>query len=241
MTVKHGKNYTRVAALIDSTRMYTPEDAPALVKETSFVKFDPTIEVHMRLGIDPRHADQVVRGTAILPHGTGKKIRILVFATGDADRAAREAGADFVGADDLIRQIEGGWIDFDIAIATPDLMGKVGKLGKVLGRRGLMPNPKSGTIANPQDLPRVIADVRRGKVEFRNDKTGLVHVGIGKGSFSVEQIRDNMLALVDAIVRAKPTGAKGAYIRTITLTSTMGPGIPLDVPPTVAAAGGGAA
>ena len=146
-----------------------------------------------------------------------------------------------MGADDLIRQIEGGWIDFDIAIATPDLMGKVGKLGKVLGRRGLMPNPKSGTIANPQDLPRVIADVRRGKVEFRNDKTGLVHVGIGKGSFSVEQIRDNMLALVDAIVRAKPTGAKGAYIRTITLTSTMGPGIPLDVPPTVAAAGGGAA
>ena len=241
MTVKHGKNYTRVAGLIDSTRMYTPEDAPALVKETSFVKFDPTIEVHMRLGIDPRHADQVVRGTAILPHGTGKKIRILVFATGDADRAAREAGADFVGADDLIRQIEGGWVDFDVAIATPDLMGKVGKLGKVLGRRGLMPNPKSGTIANPQDLPRVIADVRRGKVEFRNDKTGLVHVGIGKGSFSEEQIRDNMLALVDAIVRAKPTGAKGTYIRTITLTSTMGPGIPMDVPPTVAAAGGGAA
>jgi large subunit ribosomal protein L1 len=241
MTVKHGKNYTRVAALIDGTRMYTPEDAPALVKETSFVKFDPTIEVHMRLGIDPRHADQVVRGTAILPHGTGKKLRILVFATGDADRAAREAGADFVGADDLIRQIEGGWVDFDVAIATPDLMGKVGKLGKVLGRRGLMPNPKSGTIANPQDLPRVIADVRRGKVEFRNDKTGLVHVGIGKGSFTEEQIRDNMLALVDAIVRAKPTGAKGTYIRTITLTSTMGPGIPLDVPPTVAAAGGGAA
>ncbi|MDQ2805922.1 MAG: 50S ribosomal protein L1 [Chloroflexota bacterium] len=241
MTVKHGKNYTRVAALIDDTRLYTPEDAPALVKETSFVKFDPTIEVHMRLGIDPRHADQVVRGTAILPHGTGKKIRILVFATGDADRAAREAGADFVGADDLIRQIEGGWVDFDIAISTPDLMGKVGKLGKVLGRRGLMPNPKSGTIANPQDLPRVIADVRRGKVEFRNDKTGLVHVGIGKGSFSEEQIRENMLALVDAIVRAKPTGAKGTYIRTITLTSTMGPGIPMDVPPTVAAAGGGAA
>ncbi len=241
MTTKHGKNYTRVAALIDSSRMYTPEDAPALVKETSFVKFDPTIEVHMRLGIDPRHADQVVRGTAILPHGTGKKIRILVFATGDADRAAREAGADFVGADDLIQRIEGGWVDFDIAIATPDLMGKVGKLGKILGRRGLMPNPKSGTIANPQDLPRVIADVRRGKVEFRNDKTGLLHVGIGKGSFSEDQIRQNMLALVDAIVRAKPTGAKGTYIRSITLTSTMGPGIPLDVPPTMAAAVGGGA
>ncbi|HUS13433.1 MAG TPA: 50S ribosomal protein L1 [Chloroflexia bacterium] len=236
MTVKHGKNYQRVAALIDSGTMYEPTRAASLVKETSFVKFDPTIEIHMRLGIDPRHADQVVRGTAILPHGTGKKIRILVFAVGEAERLATEAGADFVGGDDLIKQIEGGWTEFDVAISTPDLMGKVGKLGKILGRRGLMPNPKSGTIANPQDLPRVIADVRRGKVEFRNDKTGLVHVGIGKGSFSDDQIRENMLALVDAIIRAKPTGAKGTYVRSITLTSTMGPGIPLDVPPTLAQA-----
>jgi large subunit ribosomal protein L1 len=240
MSNKHGKNYNRVAALVEDTRMYTPEDAPSLVKQTTFVKFDPTIEVHMRLGIDPRHADQVVRGTAILPHGTGKTVRILVFAAGDAERIAKEAGADFVGSDDLIKQIEGGWVDFDIAIATPDLMGKVGKLGKVLGRRGLMPNPKSGTIAAPQDLPRVIADVRRGKVEFRNDKTGLIHVGIGKGSFTEEQIRENMLALVDAIIRAKPTGAKGTYVRSITLTSTMGPGIHMDVSPTLAAAGGGA-
>ena len=241
MATKHGKNYQRVAALIDGTRLYGPGDAATLVKETSFVKFDPTIEVHMRLGIDPRHADQIVRGTAILPHGTGKKIRILVFAAGDGDRIAREAGADFVGSDDLIKQIEGGWVDFDVAIATPDQMGKVGKLGKILGRRGLMPNPKSGTIANPQDLARVIADVRRGKVEFRNDKTGLIHVGIGKGSFTDQQIRENMLALVDAIIRAKPTGAKGTYVRSITLTSTMGPGIPLDVPPTVAAASTGGA
>jgi large subunit ribosomal protein L1 len=242
MSSKHGKNYERVAAMVADDKMYEPTEASALVKETSFVKFDPTIEIHMRLGIDPRHADQVVRGTAILPHGTGKKVRILVFAAGEAERAAREAGADFVGADDLIRQIEGGWVDFDVAIATPDMMGRVGKLGKVLGRRGLMPNPKSGTIANPQDLPRVIADVRRGKVEFRNDKTGLLHVGIGKGSFTDQQIRENMLALVDAIIRAKPSGAKGTYVRTITLTSTMGPGIPLDVPPTLAQAstGGGA-
>lgn len=236
---KHGKNYRRVAALVDAAKLYAPTEAATLVKQASYVKFDPTIEVHMRLGIDPRHADQVVRGTAILPHGTGKQIRILVFAAGDGERLAREAGADFVGSDDLIKQIEGGWVDFDVAIATPDQMGKVGKLGKILGRRGLMPNPKSGTIANPQDLPRVIADVRRGKVEFRNDKTGLVHVGIGKGSFSEDQIRENMLALVDAIMRAKPSGAKGTYVRSITLTSTMGPGIPMDVSPTLAAASTG--
>ncbi len=239
MSAKHGKNYTRAAGLVNEDKMYMPDEAATLVKDTNFVKFDPTVEVHMRLGIDPRHADQVVRGTAILPHGTGKKIRILVFAVGEGERLATEAGAAFVGGDDLIKQIEGGWVDFDIAIATHDMMGKVGKLGKVLGRRGLMPNPKSGTIAAAQDLPRVIADVRRGKVEFRNDKTGLVHVGIGKGSFTDEQIRENLLALIDAIIRAKPTGAKGTYVRTITLTSTMGPGIPLDVPPTLAAAGSG--
>ncbi len=236
MAQKHGKNYDRAAALIQPGQLYAPDQAADLVKQTSYVKFDPTIEVHMRLGIDPRHADQIVRGTAILPHGTGKKIRILVFAAGEAEHIAQEAGADYVGSDELIKQIEGGWLDFDVAISTPDQMGKVGKLGKILGRRGLMPNPKSGTIANPQDLPRVIADVRRGKVEFRNDKTGLIHVGVGKGSFSEEQIRENLLALVDAIIRAKPSGAKGSYVRSITLTSTMGPGIPLDVAPTLAAA-----
>jgi large subunit ribosomal protein L1 len=236
---KHGKNYERVAALIDQTKAYAPGEAAALVKETSYVKFDPTIEVHLRLGIDPRHADQVVRGTAILPHRTGKKIRILVFAAGDGERLAREAGADFVGADDLIRQIEGGWVDFDVAIATPDMMGRVGKLGKILGRRGLMPNPKSGTIvANPNDLPRVITEAKGGKVEFRNDKTGLLHVGIGKLSFSEEQIKDNLLSFIDAVVRAKPTGAKGTYVRSITLTSTMGPGIHMDVTQTLAEAAG---
>jgi large subunit ribosomal protein L1 len=236
MQSKHGKKYQAVAALVDSTKMYDPTEAAGLVKQATYVQFDPTLEVHMRLGIDPRHADQIVRGTATLPHGTGKPVRILVFAAGEAERIALDSGADFAGADDLIRQIEGGWIDFDVAIATPDMMGRVGKLGKILGRRGLMPNPKSGTIANPQDLPRVIADVRRGKVEFRNDKTGLVHVGIGKGSFDEAQIRENMLALLDAIVRAKPAGAKGTYVKSITLTSTMGPGIPLDVAPTLAAA-----
>ena len=234
MANKHGKKYREVAALVDDRKLYGPTDAAGLVKRATFVRFDPTLEVHMRLGIDPRHADQIVRGTAVLPHGTGKPIRILVFAAGEAERIALDAGADFAGSDDLIKQIEGGWFDFDVAIATPDMMGKVGKLGKLLGRRGLMPNPKSGTIANPQDLPRVIGEVRRGKVEFRNDKTGLIHVGIGKASFAEQQILDNLFALVDAIVRAKPSGAKGTYIRSITLTSTMGPGIHLDVPSAVA-------
>src|SRR5215212_370453 len=241
MANKHGKKYREVAALIAEGKVYLPTEAADLVKKASYVRFDPTLEIHMRLGIDPRHADQIVRGTAVLPHGTGKPVRILVFAAGEAERIALDAGADFAGADDLIKQIEGGWFDFDVAIATPDMMGKVGKLGKLLGRRGLMPNPKSGTIANPQDLPRVISEVRRGKVEFRNDKTGLLHVGIGKGSFREQQILDNLFALVDAIVRAKPSGAKGTYIRSITLTSTMGPGIHLEVAPTVAqaATGGG--
>jgi large subunit ribosomal protein L1 len=239
MTNKHGKKYRAVAALVDPTKFYEPPEAAGLVKQATYVQFDPTIEVHMRLGIDPRHADQIVRGSAVLPHGTGKPVRILVFGSGEAERIALDAGADYAGGDDLIRQIEGGWFEFDIAISTPDMMGKVGKLGKLLGRRGLMPNPKSGTIATPQDLPRVISEVRRGKVEFRNDKTGLLHVGIGKTSFDEQQILDNIFALVDAVVRAKPTGAKGTYIRTITLTSTMGPGIHLDVAPTVAQAGTG--
>jgi large subunit ribosomal protein L1 len=239
MASKHGKKYQAVAALVEDGKLYEPTEAASLVKQATYVQFDPTLEVHMRLGIDPRHADQMVRGTAILPHGTGKPVRILVFAAGEAERTALDAGADYAGSDDLIRQIEGGWFDFDIAIATPDMMGKVGKLGKLLGRRGLMPNPKSGTIANPQDLPRVIGEVRKGKVEFRNDKTGLLHVGIGKASFDQQQILDNLFALVDAISRAKPSGAKGTYIKSITLTSTMGPGIHLDVAPTVAQASTG--
>jgi large subunit ribosomal protein L1 len=237
---KHGKKYLAAVAQVEADKMYAPEEAVTLLKNTSYVTFDPTIEVHMRLGIDPRHADQQVRATATLPHGTGKAIRVLVFAEGEGERIALDAGADYAGSDELINRINGGWIDFDVAIAVADQMGKIGKagLGKVLGRRGLMPNPKSGTIvANANDLPRVIQEAKGGKVEFRNDKTGLLHVGIGKLSFSEDQIRDNFLSLVDAVVRAKPTGAKGTYVRSITITSTMGPGVHMDVPQTLAEAG----
>lgn len=230
MAQKHGKKYLEAAAKIDQERAYLPDEAAALVKDTSFTKFDATIEAHLRLGIDPRHADQQVRSTVSLPHGTGKQVRVAVFAQGDAARAAESAGADFVGADDLINRIEKeNFIDFDVAVATPDMMGKVGKLGRILGRRGLMPNPKSGTVVQPQDMQRAIGELRRGKVEFRNDKTGLLHVAIGKTSFSADQIRDNFGALMDAIKAAKPSGTKGVYIKSITLTSTMGPGIPIDM------------
>ena len=235
---KHGKKYEEAIKQIEPEKSYKLDEAVSLLKKTSFTKFDPTIEIHFKLGIDQRHADQQVRATATLPHGTGKQIRILVFTQGEGETLARQAGADYVGSDDLIKQIEGGWLDFDIAIATPEQMGKVGRLGKVLGRRGLMPNPKSGTIAKrAEDLPRVIQEVRRGKVEFRNDKTNLVHVGVGKLSFSEDQIRDNLTALIDAIVRNKPSGAKGTYIKSMTVSSTMGPGIPLDVSQTLAEVG----
>lgn len=236
---KHGKQYQAVAAMVEGDRMYRPQEAVELVKKASYAKFDPTLELHMKLGIDPRHADQQVRATATLPHGTGKPVRVLVFAEGEGERIALEAGADYAGSDELINRINGGWVDFDVAIAVADQMGKIGKagLGKVLGRRGLMPNPKSGTIvANPADLPRVIQESKGGKVEFRNDKTGLLHVGIGKLSFTEEQIKDNLMSMIDAIVRAKPTGAKGTYVKSITLTSTMGPGIHMDVPQTLAEA-----
>lgn len=230
MAKQHGKKYTEAAAKVERDRQYTPDEASELVKETSFTKFDATIEAHLRLGIDPRHADQQVRSTVSLPHGTGSQVRVLVFAQGDAARAAEQAGADVVGADELIQRIEReNFLDFDVAVATPDLMGKVGRLGRVLGRRGLMPNPKSGTVVQPQDLGRAIAELRRGKVEFRNDKTGLLHVAIGKASFTPEQIRDNFGALMDAVKTAKPSGSKGVYIKSVTLTSTMGPGIPIDV------------
>jgi large subunit ribosomal protein L1 len=236
---KHGKKYAAVAAMIDSDKLYRPEEAAELVKKASFVNFDSTLELHMKLGVDPRHADQQVRATATLPHGTGKSVRVLVFAEGEGERIALDAGADYAGSDELINRINGGWVDFDVAIAVADQMGKIGKagLGKVLGRRGLMPNPKSGTIvANPADLPRVIQESKGGRVEFRNDKTGLLHVGIGKVSFTEEQIKGNLMSMVDAVVRAKPTGAKGTYIKSITLTSTMGPGIHMDVPQTLAEA-----
>ncbi len=234
-----GKRYEEAAKLVDRERFYTPDEAIRLVKQTAEMtaKFDPTVELHARLGIDPRHADQQVRNTATLPAGTGKPVRILVFAQGDAARISEQAGAEYVGADDLIRQIEGEWTDFDVAMATPDMMGRVGRLGRILGRRGLMPNPRSGTIVQPQDLPRAIDEVRKGRVEFRNDRTGLLHVPIGKASFDEDKLRQNLTALVDAIQRNRPTGAKGVFVRGLTLTSTMGPGIPLDVASTLALAG----
>lgn len=199
------------------------------MKETSYAKFDATVEAHLRLGIDPRHADQNIRTTVALPHGTGKTVRVLVFAQGEAVQAALDAGADYAGSDDLIAKIDReNFFDFDVAIATPDMMGKVGRIGRKLGPRGLMPNPKSGTIVPAADLARTIREVKGGRVEFRNDKTGILHVAIGKVSFTPQQLAENFAALMDAVKAAKPSGAKGTYIRTVTLTSTMGPGVPVD-------------
>ncbi|GIV98722.1 50S ribosomal protein L1 [Roseiflexus sp.] len=229
MPRRHGKKYLEALKKIDRQRLYTPEEAIKLLKETSFTTFDPTVEVHLRLGIDPRHADQTIRTTVSLPHGTGKTVRVLVFAQGEAAQAAREAGADFVGADDLIARIDKeNFFDFDIAIATPDMMGKVGRIGRKLGPRGLMPNPKSGTVVQPEDLPRTIREVRGGRVEFRNDKTGLLHVAVGKLSFNEPQIYENIAALMEAVKAARPAAAKGTYIRSVTFTSTMSPGIRVD-------------
>jgi len=229
MAQKHGKQYKAAAAKVNAEQLYSPAEAVKLVKETSYVKFDATVEVHLRLGIDPRHADQTIRTTVALPHGTGKLVRVLVFAQGDAAQAAREAGADFVGADDLIARIDKeNFFDFDIAIATADMMGKVGRVGRKLGPRGLMPNPKSGTIVPPEELPRTIREVRGGRVEFRNDKTGLLHVAVGKVSFTEEQIAENISALMDAVKAAKPSAVKGVFVKTVTFTSTMGPGIAVD-------------
>jgi len=225
---KHGKKYTDAAKLVDRMKEYAPAEAVELLKQVSYTKFDATIEMHFRLGVDPRHADQQVRSTVLLPAGLGKTVRILVFAEGDGARLAEQAGADFVGLDDMITKIQGGWLDFDMAIATPQVMGKVGRLGRILGTRGLMPNPKAGTIVQPDDLPRAINEARQGRVEFKVDKTGNLHVPIGKVNFTSQQVLDNMAALVDAVNRAKPTGAKGVYLKRVTLTSTMAPGIRLD-------------
>jgi large subunit ribosomal protein L1 len=235
---KRGKKYDQVVKLIDADKLYAPDEAAGLVKKVAYANFDETVEVHFKLGIDPRHADQQVRSTASLPHGTGKQVRVIVFAEGDAARVAREAGVEEVGSDDLVQKIEGGFLDFDLSIAMADQMGKVGKLGRILGRRGLMPNPRSGTVVRAvEDLPRVLDEVRGGRVEFRNDRTGILHVAIGKKSFSEQQIADNMLALVDAVNRAKPSGAKGVYMQSITLTTSMSPGVPIDVAAALAPSG----
>ncbi len=230
----HGKKYQDAAKLVDRTRVYPPSDAVALAKETSTVNFDASIEAHLRLGVDPRHADQMVRGTVVLPHGTGKVVRVAVFAQGEKAQEALRAGADEVGADDLVKRIEAGWLEFDVALATPDMMGQVGRLGRILGRRGLMPNPKAGTITF--DLERAIREVKAGRVEFRVDKGGIVHVSFGKRSFEPQDLLENLAALVDAINRARPAGAKGQYLKSLTIASTMGPGVRVDVPAVLAVA-----
>ncbi len=226
---KHGKKYLAALAKIDENHWYTPEEAVNLVKETHYVKFDSTVEIHMRLGVDPRHADQQVRDVVVLPHGLGKSVRVLVFAQGEGATLARQAGADYVADDDeMIAKIQAGWTDFDVTISTPDLMGKVGRLGRVLGPRGLMPNPKAGTVVPAEDLPRVIEESKAGRVEFRVDKTANLHIPIGKASFGEKQLYENLAALMEAIKKARPASVKGTYIKRITLTSTMGPGIKLD-------------
>jgi len=231
---KHGKNYQEAVKLLDKTKAYEPHEAIELAKKMAHAQFDETVELHLRMGVDPRNASQQVRGTALLPHGLGKKIRVLVFAQGEAERIATDAGADSVGGDELVKKIEDGWLDFDTAIATPDMMGKVGKLGKILGRKGLMPNPKSGTVVAADDLPRVIADARKGRVEFRLDRTAIIHVPLGKVSFEDDKLMDNLTAVVEAVVKAKPGGVKGQYVKTASLTTTMGSGIKLDLKPTLA-------
>jgi large subunit ribosomal protein L1 len=225
---KRGRKYEEAAAKIDKNRFYSRNDAVKLIKDTVYTKFDPTVEVHLRLGVDPRHADQQVRDVVVLPHGLGKAVRVLVFAEGEDAQVAQEAGADFVADDEMIKQIQGGWTDFDVAIAVPAMMGKVGRLGRVLGPRGLMPNPRAGTVAPADDLPRLIKEAKAGRVEFRVDRTGNVHAPIGKASFSEDQLLDNLKTLLDAIKRARPAATKGAYVRKITMANSMGPGIKVD-------------
>ena len=226
---KHGKRYLEAAAKIDRERSYEPEEAVELAKETSTVNFDSTVEVHIRLGVDPRHADQQVRDVVVLPHGLGKTVRILVFAQGEGASLAREAGADYVADDDeLVQKIQEGWTEFDVAIATPDMMGNVGRLGRVLGPRGLMPNPKAGTVVAAEDIPCTIDEAKARRVEFRVDKTANLHVPIGKASFDQKQLYENMAALMESVKKARPPAAKGSYIRRVTLTTTMGPGIKVD-------------
>ncbi|WIG58863.1 MAG: LSU ribosomal protein L1p (L10Ae) [Ktedonobacterales bacterium] len=224
---QHGKKYLEAAKQVDPDKLYDPTEAVALLKQMNFVKFDPTVEMHMKLGVDPRHADQMVRGTAALPAGTGKAVKVLVFAQGEKATEAESAGADFVGLDDYIKQINEGWLGFDVAIATPDVMSKVAGLGRRLGPRGLMPNPKTGTVTF--DVTRAVREVKAGRVEFRVDKTSLIHMPIGKASFSEDDIMRNLASSIDAIVRARPSGAKGQYVKSVVLCSTMSPSIRLDL------------
>jgi large subunit ribosomal protein L1 len=230
----HGRRYIEAANLVEAERRYELDAACELLPRVSITKFDATVEAHLRLGVDPRHADQLVRGTVVLPHGTGRTTRVIVFAQGEKAQEALRAGADEVGGDDLVKKIDAGWFEFDVAVATPDMMGMVGRLGKKLGPRGLMPNPKSGTVTF--DIERAVGEVKSGRVEFKVDRAGIVHVPVGKVSFTPSQLTANVAALVDAVNRAKPSGAKGTYMRTLTLAPTMGPGVRIDIPSALAAA-----
>lgn len=226
---KRGKTYEEAARKVEPTRLYTPQEAIELVKETSYAGFDASVDLHIRLGVDPRHADQQVRGVVRLPNGLGKTVQVLVFAAGDAARVAQQAGADYIVSDDEgIKNVQDGWTDFQVAIAVPEMMGKVGRLGRVLGPRGLMPNPKTGTVVTAEDLPRVIEEAKAGRVEFRVDKTANLHVPFGRVSFPAEKLLENMAAVMEAVRKARPTGAKGTYVRKVTVAASMGPGIKVD-------------
>lgn len=224
----HGKKYRAAAEKVDRNKTYEPKEALALAKATSITKFDATVEVHMRMALDPKQADQQVRAAVVMPAGLGKKVRVMVFAEGEAARIAREAGADYVADDEIIKKIQEAWTDWDVSIAVPEMMGKVGRLGRILGTRGLMPNPKAGTVAPAGDLPRLIKEAKAGRIEFRLDKTANIHVAIGKASFTEDQLFENFSSLMEAVRKARPSGAKGIYIKRITVTTTMGPGVKVD-------------
>ena len=227
--VKHGKRYQQAQALVERQTNYDPQEAVALLKQPAKLKFDETVEVHLRTGCDPRHADQLVRGVTLLPHGLGKQVRVAVFATGEAADIARQAGADFVGDDDLIEKVEGGWSDFEVGLAVPEIMPKIGKLGRLLGRKGLMPNPRTGTMVQARDLARTIEEAKAGRLEYRTDRTSIIHSKFGKASFTTDALMENLAVLMDAIVRDKPDAVKGAFLRTAYITSSMGPSVMVDV------------
>jgi len=234
VVTKVGKKHREALTLVDRTAAYPPEEAIALAKRAAHARFDETVELHVRTGLDVRHADQQLRGSVLLPHGLGKTVRVLVFAEGEGARAAQEAGADVVGGDDLVKKVEGGWTEFDVALAQREMMGKVGRLGRVLGPRGLMPNPRSGTVIDEQDVARAVRDARQGRVEYRLDRSAIIHVPIGKISFEEDKLLENLASIVETIVKSRPAGAKGQFIRSITLTTTMGPGIKLEPTSTLA-------
>ncbi len=232
--VKHGKRHREAVGLVDREKRYEPSEAIGMLKQAAAVKFDETVELHIRTNADPRHADQQLRGVAMLPNGLGKDVRVAVFVSGEPARAASEAGAEVVGADDLIERIEGGFLDFDVSIATPDMMGKIGKLGRILGRRGLMPNPRTNTVVQPQDIPQAVREAKKGRVELRMDRTAIIHSPVGKASFEDDKLLENMASVVDTINRLRPAAVKGHFVKTAHLTTTMGPSVPLDIGSTMA-------